>query len=87
MTASFRKDQLAFNKYQTALDEIKEANLTLKKNSYEIIKWEVEVGKEFTAAYKSDAYSSVLGTHLTMGQYAGGTSAQPFKTEKIILIS
>jgi hypothetical protein len=43
------------------------------------------VGKITTAAYKSDAYSSVLGT-LTMG-HAGGTSAQPFKTEKIILIS
>jgi hypothetical protein len=23
-----------------------------------------------------------LGTHLTMGQYAYGTSAKPFKTEK-----
>jgi hypothetical protein len=46
MTASFRKDQLAFfNKYQTALDEIKEANLTLKKNSYEIIKGKLK-GKE-----------------------------------------
>jgi uncharacterized protein (DUF885 family) len=40
------------------------------------------VGRNYYSSYKSDAYSSVLGTHLTMGQYAGGTSAQPFKTEK-----
>jgi hypothetical protein len=31
MTTSFRKDQLAFNKYQTALDKIKEANHLKKK--------------------------------------------------------
>jgi hypothetical protein len=29
---------IGFNKYQTALDKIKEATLPLKKNSYEIIK-------------------------------------------------
>jgi hypothetical protein len=47
MTTSFRKDQLAFNKYQTALDKIKEANHLKKKNSYEIIKW--EVGKDYSS--------------------------------------
>jgi 2-keto-4-pentenoate hydratase/2-oxohepta-3-ene-1,7-dioic acid hydratase in catechol pathway len=63
MTTSFRKQLAFFNKYQTALDKVKEATLTPEeKNSYEIIKWEVEVGR-ITAAYKSDAYSSVLGTH------------------------
>jgi hypothetical protein len=45
MTTSFRENQLAFNKYQTALDKVKEQH-TWRKNSYEIIKWEVEVGKE-----------------------------------------
>jgi hypothetical protein len=42
MTASFRKDQLAFNKYQTALDKIKEATYPEEKNSYEIIKWKLK---------------------------------------------
>jgi uncharacterized protein (DUF885 family) len=85
MTASFRKDQLAFfNKYQTALDKIKEATLTPEeKNSYEIIKWEVEVGKELLQQPTNlMPIHQFWGTHLTMGQYAGGTSAQPFKTEK-----
>jgi 2-keto-4-pentenoate hydratase/2-oxohepta-3-ene-1,7-dioic acid hydratase in catechol pathway len=37
-----------FNKYQTALDKVKEATLTPEeKNSYEIIKWEVEVGRNY----------------------------------------
>ncbi|PKH67039.1 DUF885 domain-containing protein [Flavobacterium sp. ALD4] len=85
MTASFRKNQLAFfNKYQTALDKVKEATLTPEeKNSYEIIKWEVEVGKELLQQPTNlMPIHQFWGTHLTMGQYAGGTSAQPFKTEK-----
>jgi hypothetical protein len=36
MTTSFRKSIGFFNKYQTALDKIKEATLTPEKNSYEI---------------------------------------------------
>jgi uncharacterized protein (DUF885 family) len=85
MTTSFRKNQLAFfNKYQTALDKVKEATLTPEeKNSYEIIKWEVEVGKELLQQPTNlMPIHQFWGTHLTMGQYAGGTSAQPFKTEK-----
>jgi uncharacterized protein (DUF885 family) len=85
MTTSFRKAQLAFfNKYQTALDKVKEATLTPEeKNSYEIIKWEVEVGKELLQQPTNlMPIHQFWGTHLTMGQYAGGTSAQPFKTEK-----
>jgi hypothetical protein len=35
-----------------------------------------------TAAYKSDAYSSVLGNPPNHGAIRRGTSAQPFKTEK-----
>jgi uncharacterized protein (DUF885 family) len=85
MTTSFRENQLAFfNKYQTALDKVKEATLTPEeKNSYEIIKWEVEVGKELLQQPTNlMPIHQFWGTHLTMGQYAGGTSAQPFKTEK-----
>lgn len=85
MTDRFRKDQLAFyTKYETALNKVKEAELTPEeKNSYEIIKWEVEVGKELLKQPTNlMPIHQFWGTHLTMGQYAGGTSAQPFKTEK-----
>jgi uncharacterized protein (DUF885 family) len=48
MTDSFRKAQLAFfDKYETTLSSIDEKQLTEEEqNSYEIIKWEVEVGKQ-----------------------------------------
>jgi uncharacterized protein (DUF885 family) len=85
MTDSFRKDQLAFfNKYEAALSKVKEAELSPEeKNSFEIIKWEVEVGKELLEQPTNlMPIHQFWGTHLTMGQYAGGTSAQPFKTEK-----
>jgi uncharacterized protein (DUF885 family) len=56
---------------------------TEEKNSYDIIKWEVTVGKDLLK-YDTNLMPihQFWGTHLTMGQYAGGTSAQPFKTEK-----
>ena len=85
MTDSFRKDQLAFyTKYETTLAKVKEAELSPEeKNSYEIIKWEIEVGKELLKQPTNlMPVHQFWGTHLTMGQYAGGTSAQPFKTEK-----
>lgn len=85
MTDSYRKSQLDFfNKYESTLDSIDEKELSAEeKNSYEIIKWEVSVGKKLL-----DQPTNLMpihqfwGTHLTMGQYAGGTSGQPFKTEK-----
>jgi len=85
MTDGFRKSQLAFfNKYESTLDSVDEQDLSAEeKNSYEIIKWEVSVGKKLL-----DQPTNLMpihqfwGTHLTMGQYAGGTSGQPFKTEK-----
>jgi uncharacterized protein (DUF885 family) len=85
MTNSYRESQLAFfDKYETKLSLVEENMLSEEeKNSYEIIKWEVEVGKQLL---KQPAnlipVHQFWGTHLTMGQYAGGTSAQPFKTEK-----
>jgi hypothetical protein len=45
----------------------------------------MEVGGITTAAYKSDAYSSVLGTHLT--KYAMEPVHNHLKQKKIILIS
>jgi 2-keto-4-pentenoate hydratase/2-oxohepta-3-ene-1,7-dioic acid hydratase in catechol pathway len=47
MTTSFRKPFIFFNKYQTALDKVKEATLTPEeKKTVMKYKMEVEVGKE-----------------------------------------
>jgi uncharacterized protein (DUF885 family) len=85
MTDSFRKKQADFyTKYETALAKVDAAKLEgEEKTSYEIMKWEVAVGKQLLAQPTNlMPIHQFWGTHLTMGQYAGGTSAQPFKTEK-----
>ncbi|RTZ07749.1 DUF885 domain-containing protein [Flavobacterium bomense] len=85
MTDSFRKSQEAFfNKYQTALKGFAIEDLSEEeKNSYEIIKWEVEIGKDLLKQPTNLLpVHQFWGTHLTMGQFAGGTGAQPFKTEQ-----
>jgi len=85
MTDGYRKDQANFyDKYGAALATIDEKQLSEEeKNSYEIIKWEVGVGKELLKQPTNlMPISQFEGTHLTIGQFAGGTSAQPFKTEK-----
>ncbi|GAA4759154.1 MULTISPECIES: DUF885 domain-containing protein [Flavobacterium] len=85
MTDSYRKKQSDFfNKYESELAEIDSESLTPEeKISYEIIKWETAVGKDFL---KTDANLMPIhqfwGTHLTMTQFASATAAQPFKTEK-----
>ena len=85
MTDGYRKLQSDFfDKYETAMQKIAPEDLNAEeKNSYEIIKWEVQIGK---ALLKQPTNLTPLhqfwGTHLTMGQFAGGTSAQPFTTEK-----
>jgi len=85
MTDSYRKKQAAFyDKFENELTTIDTTALTAEeKNSYDIIKWEVTVGKDLLK-YNTNLMPihQFWGTHLTMGQYAGGTSAQPFKTEK-----
>jgi uncharacterized protein (DUF885 family) len=85
MTDSFRKKQAAFyDKFENELTTIDTTALTAEeKNSYNIIKWEVAVGKDLLK-YDTNLMPihQFWGTHLTMGQYASGTSAQPFKTEK-----
>ena len=85
MTDSYRKKQAAFfDKFENELTTIDTTALsTEEKNSYDIIKWEVAVGKDLLK-YETNLMPihQFWGTHLTMGQYAGGTSAQPFKTEK-----
>lgn len=85
MTDGYRKAQADFfDKYEAALATIDKIHLSEEeKNSYEIIKWEVEVGKELLKQPTNlIPITQFDGTHLTMGQFAGGTSAQPFKTEK-----
>ena len=85
MTDSYRKKQAAFfDKNEKDLASIDTTILSNEeKNSYDIIKWETEVGQQLL---KQNANLTPVhqfwGTHLTMGQFAGGTSAQPFKTEK-----
>ena len=85
MTNSYRKQQQIFyNKYEKALSTIDVATLSEEeKNSFEIMKWEIEVGKEMLQHPTNlMPINQFEGTHLTIGQLAGGTSAQPFKTEK-----
>ena len=85
MTDSYRKAQADFYaKYETALTTIDESKLSEEeKNSFDIIKWEIEVGKEVLKQPTNlMPINQFEGTHLTIGQFAGGTSAQPFKTEK-----
>ena len=85
MTDSYRKKQAAFfDKYENELATIDTTSLSAEeKNSYDIIKWEVSGGKDLLK-YDTNLMPihQFWGTHLTMGQFAGGTSAQPFKTEK-----
>ena len=85
MTDSYRKKQAAFyDKFENELKTIDTTALSAEeKNSYDIIKWEVAVGKDLLK-YETNLMPihQFWGTHLTMGQFAGGTSAQPFKTEK-----
>ena len=85
MTDSYRKKQAAFfKKYETELAKVDTQNLSAEElNSYEIIKWEVEVGQEILKQSTNlMPLQQFWGTHLTMAQYASGSAAQPFKTEK-----
>jgi uncharacterized protein (DUF885 family) len=85
MTDGFRKKQGDFfDKYEKELSAIDLEGLSPEeKISYEIIKWEAAVGKDLL---KQDSNLMPIhqfwGTHLTMSQFASGSAAQPFKTEK-----
>jgi uncharacterized protein (DUF885 family) len=85
MTDSYRKKLGEFyTNYEKNLAQFDPKTLTEEEqNSYEIIKWEVAVGKEVLQQPTNlIPIQQFNGTHLTMGQFAGGTSAQPFATEK-----
>jgi uncharacterized protein (DUF885 family) len=85
MTDSYRKRQAAFyDKYENELAAIDTTSLSPEeKNSYGVIKWEISGGKDLLK-YNTNLMpiQQFWGTNLTLGQFAGGTSAQPFKTEK-----
>jgi uncharacterized protein (DUF885 family) len=85
MTDSYRKKKKTFfEKYLNELQNIDTLNLSdEEKNSYDIIKWEAEVGIQILNQNANlTPIQQFDGTHLTMGQFASGESAQPFKTEK-----
>ena len=85
MTDSHRKKQADFySKYEKEISQIDLNSLNEEeKLSYEIMQWEISVGKDLL---KQEANLMPIhqfwGTHLTMTQFASGTAAQPFKTEK-----
>lgn len=85
MTDSHRKKQAEFyNKYESLLTTVDSTSLSEEeKNSYDIMAWEIAVGKEMLQQNANlMPMHQFWGTHLTMGQYASAESAQPFKTEK-----
>lgn len=83
MTDSYRKKKKSFyGKYLSELKSIDTTQLSEEeKNSYEIIKWEAEVGTELLKQNGNlMPIEQFDGTHITMGQFASAESAQPFKT-------
>lgn len=83
MTDSYRKKQGEFfDKYENELANVDFEKLSdEEKNSFDIIKWEITVGKELLQQNANlMPLHQFWGTHLTLGQFAGGQSAQPFKT-------
>ena len=85
MTDSYRKKQAAFyDKFENELTTVDTTALSAEeKNSYDIMKWEVSVGKDLLK-YNTNymPLQQFWGTNITLGQFASGSSAQPFKTEK-----
>ncbi|MES2410599.1 MAG: DUF885 domain-containing protein [Bacteroidota bacterium] len=85
MTDSYRKKQATFfDKFDNELATVDTTALSAEeKTSYDIIKWEVSIGKDLLK-YDTNLMpvQQFWGTNLTLGQFASGSSAQPFKTEK-----
>ena len=85
MTDAFRKTQKAFyEQYQNELKAIDQSALSdEEKISFGLIEWETERGLASLQFPKNlTPINQFWGMHLTMPQLAGGTGAQPFKTEK-----
>ncbi|HSD14455.1 MAG TPA: DUF885 domain-containing protein [Flavobacterium sp.] len=85
MTDAYREKQgKFFDKYEKQLSEVDTTSLTSEeKISYQIIKWETAIGKDLLEQEANlMPIHQFSGTHLTMSQFASGSNAQPFKTEK-----
>lgn len=83
MTDEYRSKKKAFfEKYLSELKNIDFDKLSEEeKNSYDIIKWEAEVGISLLEQNGNlTPINQFEGTHLTIGQLASAESAQPFKT-------
>jgi uncharacterized protein (DUF885 family) len=83
MTDAYRSKKKAFfEKYLSELEKIDFEKLSEEeKNSYDIIKWEAEVGISLLEQNGNlTPINQFEGTHLTIGQLASAESAQPFKT-------
>lgn len=85
MTDAYRQKQgKFFDKYEKELSAVDTVSLSAEERiSYHIIKWETSIGKELL---KQEAnlmpVNQFESTHLKIMQFASGTSAQPFQTEK-----
>jgi len=80
--AYLSKKKAFFEKYLSELEKIDFEKLSEEeKNSYDIIKWEAEVGISLLEQNGNlTPINQFDGTHLTMGQLASAESGQPFKT-------
>lgn len=85
MTEEYRSKQREFiERFEKALATIDTTTLDdEEKISFEIIRWETGINKDLLQ-YPTNLIPlhQFWGTHLTMGQLAGATSAQPFKNAK-----
>lgn len=85
MTDAFRAKQAKFyDKFESELKDVDTTSLSSEeKISYKIIQWETQIGKDLL---KQEAnlmpINQFESTHLKIMQFASGTAAQPFKTEK-----
>lgn len=85
LTQHYRKEVLNFyTDYKNKLQTIDPSSLNKQHQlNYAILKWECERGIE-ADAFKLNLLpvNQFWSTHLTIGQLAGGTGVQPFKTVK-----
>ncbi|RAR74076.1 DUF885 domain-containing protein [Flavobacterium aciduliphilum] len=85
MTDFYRKKQSNFFRtYKAELSKIDSSKLNEEQlNSFEIMKWEIKQGEKILKIPTNVMpIQQFWGTHLTMAQFASGSAAQPFKTEK-----
>ncbi len=86
LTASFRSQAGNFyRKYLAALGRYDRSILSAEDQmSYDVLKWECDVNLQQlqfpTHLLPIDQFNQLNALHLQFGQWAGGTSAQPFKS-------